>query len=478
MSTSRSLVWLKRLFWMSLAVAGSVAITGYVRWTNALDPFARYRATQDAAEANRVGIRLQDVKLTTWTDGKESMRCDIGRVDVRRDHQNLDFYDVTDGQYRTQDGLFRFEGPKANYSAGFQLLQVSSGARVWNKDIDLRAEGIQYRQKVKRLQTQGAVRGKLFGGQIIAKTFTYFAETKDFEATDVLWEGKLNKELQEVSPQESSKPWKIKGATAKRQGDRDVFTNGEATDDEIIVMAPNIERNVKTDVVTATGGVRYFSKKADMICDKAVIYRKEKRAVLTGNVTMRIKPEDQEKLEVTTVQPFRPLVPEEVAAARPPAPPTKTEEQKRQDEELRSTRTARKYPISLTAQTVEYWYKRGERKAAITGNPQARQDFPNGRWRHLWTYKGFYDAEAETLRMESSAGKKDTRVVTSVGDDFVATWFKSSTKEEGEDDWEGEAVEGVFISDDDELNNRNNLPPRIGTPPPALRGPIGGRRRA
>jgi len=475
MSTSRSRIWLRRLFWTGATIAGSVAVGAYVQWLNRIDPFARYRAGVNQAEANRVGIRLQDVALTSWTDGKLAVTADIGRVDVRRDHQNMDFYNIRNGQYRTTDGMFRFESPRANYSAGFQMLQVSTGARVWNKDLDLRAAGFQYRQKIQRLQSQGEVKGRIFGGQLIAKTFTYYADTKDYEASEVFWEGKLDSSLQEVTTQQSPNAWKIKAAHSKRLGQTEVFLNGEATDGEVIVIAPNIERNVKTDVVTATGGVQYFSKKADMICDKAVIYRKEKRAVLTGNVTMRIKPEDQEKLEVVTVQPFRPLVPEEVAASRPPAPPTKTEEQKKQDEEIRSTRTARKYPISLTSQTVEYWYKRGERRAVVTGNPQARQDFPNGRWRHLWTFKALYDAEKESLRLESTSGKKDTRVVTSIGDDFVSTWFRTSTKEEGEDDWEGEGVEGVFVSDDDDLNRRNE-PPRTGTPPPALRGPIGRRR--
>lgn len=475
MSPSPSRVWMKRLLWMGLAVAGSVVLTGYIRWLNQIDPFERYRANQDALAASRIGIRLQDVKLISWTDGKLAMDCDIGRVDVRRDHQHLDFYHVKNGQYRTEDGVFRFEGPKANYSAGFQLLQVSSGARVWNKDLDLTAAGFQYRQKVKRLQTQGEVKGRIFGGQILAKTFTYFADTKDFEASNVAWEGKLDADLQEVTTRQSSKPWKITGDFVKTVGDKQVWTNGYATDDEVIVKAPTIERNVRTDVVTATGGVEYFSKKADMICEKAVIYRRERRAVLTGRVTMRIKPEDQEKLEVVTVEPFRPVVPDEVAASRPAAPPTKSEEQKRQDEELRSTKTARKYPISLTADRVEYWYRQGERRASITGSPQARQEFPGGRWRHLWTFKAFYDAEAETIRMESSPEKKDTRVLTSVGDDFVAVMFFGSTKEEGEDNWEAEKPEGVFISDDDDVNRRND-PPRTGNPPPALRGPIGRRR--
>src|SRR6185503_17951776 len=140
---------------------------------------------------------------------------------------------------------------------------------------------------------------------------------------------------------------------------------------------------------------------------------REKRAVLTGNVSMLVKPKDQEKLEVVEIQPFRPEVPIEVAASRPKPPSGASEAEKKQNEELRSSKTARKYPISIRSEQIEYWYKRGERRATITGSPEARQDFPNGRWRRMKTNKAYYDAEKETLQLVSSESKRDTRVITS-----------------------------------------------------------------
>jgi lipopolysaccharide export system protein LptA len=469
-SSFRSSVWVRRALLVALAVAGSVAATAYLRWAIQVDPFAQYRPPDQRTRDLMIGVQLEDVKVWHWTQGKLVLTCDVGRVDVRRDRQHLDFYDVHDGMYRGEKNSFQFAGPKANYNASLQTFQVTDGARVWNADLDLRADALLYRRRVGRLQTQGAVTGRLFEGQLQAENVVYFPETKDFEAGPVVWEGKLKSSpLQEVTGDQSAAPWKIKADKFSRSGDAETYVNGEATDGDVLVKAPKLERNARTDVLTATGGVHYYSKKANLLCDKVVVYRREKRAVLTGNVSMLVKPEDQEKLVVEEIQPFRPQVPEQIAASRPKAP--RSPEQRRADEELRSTKTARKYPVQINADRIEYWYREGQRRANVTGSPQARQDFPNGRWRHMWTHKAFYDAEKETLRLTSSEGKKDTRIMTSIGDDLIATWFLTSTKDEGEDQWEGEGVEGTVVSDDDDLNRRNPPP---GNPPPALRGRIGG----
>jgi len=475
MSSSRSIRWLKRIVFVGLCGAGSVVAVGYVKWAMRIDPFARYRPV-GSEESRRVGIRLEDVSVTSWSEGKLALTCEVDQVDVLRDRQHLSFFRVTDGVYRGKKGAFHFTGPEARYNAGFQTFEVGKGARVWNKNLDLVTEGFLYRQKIDKLATLGTVKGRLFGGQVQAQALVYFPETELWEAGPISWTGRIGKDFQDVATTDTNKAWKIDAKYGKRLGDLELYTEGTATDGEVIVKAPTIERNVKTDIVTCKGGVLYYSKRANVSCDQAVIYRKEKRAVLEGHVNMFIKPKNQEKLEVVEIPPFRPMVPEDIAKSRPPAPPTKTAEEKKQDDELRSSQSAKKYPATVTSDRIEYWYKRGERRAVITGNPQARQDFPNGRWRYMWTFKAFYDDEKETLRLESSPGKKDTHVVTSIGDDLISVWFQTSTKEDGEDQWEGQGVEGTVISDDEDVNNRNRgttPPPGGNKPPPALQGPIG-----
>jgi lipopolysaccharide export system protein LptA len=477
MKTMSKWIVLQRVLWVALAVAGSVGVVGYLRWAMRIDPFARFRPTDGSGpNAMQVAVQLRDVRLWNWDEGKLVLSCDMGRVDIHRDRQHLDFYNVSDGVYRGDKSSFHFSGPKAIYNAGLQLFEVNKGARVWNKDIDLKAESLKYRQQLGRLTTEGAVTGRVFDGEASAMAVSYYPETKLFEAGPISWEGHLPDSFRQEAGTDTSKPWQIKAAHGKHEGDTQTYDIAEATDGEIIVKAPKLERNVKTDVLTCTGRVEYYSKKANLICDKAVIYRKEKRAVLTGNVTMLIKPEDQEKLEVVEIQPFRPEVPDDVAATRPKAPGgQRTDEQKKQEDEVRSNKNTRKYPISMRAERIEYWYKKGDRHAIVTGDPQARQEFPNARWRKMWTNKAYYDGEKETLKLVSSENKKDTRVITSVGDDLVAKTFETSTKDDGEDHWSGDEVEGTVISNDEDLNNRNTKSGGSGSKPPpsGLHGNIG-----
>jgi hypothetical protein len=109
----------------------------------------------------------------------------------------------------------------------------------------------------------------------------------------------------------------------------------------------------------------------------------------------------------------------------------------------------------------------------ITGTPQARQDLPGGHWRQVWTTKAFYDGEKDLLRLVSGDGKKDTRVMSSLGDDLRATWLLVSTKED-DDSLSGEGVEGQVAVNEDEVPSTggNESPPAQGNPP--ITGPIGG----
>jgi hypothetical protein len=298
----------------------------------------------------------------------------------------------------------------------------------------------------------------------------YSMADDSYSVGPIVWEGTTEGPLAEIQSQAKPTHWKFetKGVSSFK-GDLQVFPEGEATDGEIIVKAQLLERNIKTDVVTATGRVFYFSEKANLVCDKAVIYRKEKRAVLTGNVDMLVKPEDARKLAVEEIPPFRPMVPDEVAKGRPSPPSVqKSEAQKALDDEVRSSGTGRKYPVSVTAGKIEYWYAEGQRRAVITGAPQAMQQLAGERWRYVWAVRAEYDGEKERLKMLASDGKDDLRMKTSLGDDVTARWIDLSTKED-EDDWSALGLKGDLYPDEDEIPKTNN-------PPPPLRGPIGGTR--
>jgi hypothetical protein len=184
------------------------------------------------------------------------------------------------------------------------------------------------------------------------------------------------------------------------------------------------------------------------------------------------------------IPPFKPQVPDDIAKDRPPAPPGKSDDEKKLDDEVRSGKTTRKYPILVLADKVEYWYAKGSRHAVITGSPQARQELAGGRWRYGWTHEAFYDGEKETLRMVSTEGKKDTRVKSSLGDDFVADTATVSTQEDN-DEMSADGIVGDFYQEGDEIPSTGGDKGKTGTgtgdkkgggdvKPPAIKGPIGG----
>jgi hypothetical protein len=462
---------LKKLLACVGIALGAISLIAYLQWFVALDPFASYRRKMRLDPSKEVGVRMKNVRFDIFDDAKKVASCDVERVEIRRDRQLTELFNIRNGKMATDEGNFQFTAAFGTYEQRTRLLSAQQGTRFWNENVDLKTEGFQYYQKVKRLDAEGKVEGKFYGGTIVAEHFEYLPMKEEASAGPVEWTGDLAANLQDVPGIEATKqkPWNVNGKGFIRKGDVQFFKNGWASDGEVILTADLVEHNTKTDVMTATGNVKYFSGRSNMVCEKAVIYRKERRAELTGNVTMLVKPKEQEKLEETTIPPFRPVVPETIAGARPPAP--KTADEKKQDDELRQN-NARKYPTQIWAEKIEYWYKKGSRHAVVTGSPQARQELPSGRWRHIWTTRAELNVETEWLRLDSAPDKKTTRMKTSLGDDLVAKWLRVSTKEGGEEEMEGEDVSGVVMSDDDDVNSRGGNPPPPSTKPP-LKGRIG-----
>lgn len=440
-------------FALALLVVGG---GGYaIRWFEELadrDPFENYRILP--GEGDGVGIRLEDVSLRHYSAAKLVAEASMNQIDVRRDRQHFDLFDIGNGVYHLEEGDFKFSAPHASYDTLLKRMVVESGARVTSSDFDLTMPRFTYSENEEILTAPDSIKGRLFEGEVEGRNLVLNVPLKEFELGPVVWKGTLKAQLDDL-PQEAQaatqSKWSVSGDKVKRSGNKDTFTNGSATDGEILVKAQTIERDVKTDVITATGKVYYFSAKTNMICDKAVIYRKEKRAVLSGNVTMMVKPADKQELELAEVPPFRPTVPDEVAANRPPAPASAQEDQQKDlDDEVRSLESRRKYPVVVRSEQVEYWYAKGSRRAVITGSPQARQELAAGRWRQIWTHHAQYDGEKERLKLLSEEGKQQVRMKTSLGDDLYATVVELSTKE-NDDEYEAENVKGDLYPDEEDV---------------------------
>lgn len=442
-----------------------------------LDPFAEMM--QGVGNDPSFAMRMEGVQFKHYDRGRMVAYAKADQIDLLKDRHTYDMRRVHDAFYQGDVGSFRYSADHAVYVEGPSILDANGNVRIQNKDLDLRAGALQVFGDRKRVTVGGKVTGKLSGGQTEAENVIYHLHNGAYSAGPVSWKGKLAMNLQE-SQEDADKPhaWEIKGDKVEFSGrgtEIATYTDAIAADGEIILIAPNVVHNRRTDVVTATGRVQYFSGKANIVADQCVVYRKEKRAVLTGNVQMLVKPksEQDQKPKVEPLPAFQPLTPEQVVAT--PAAKA-TDDEKKKADKLRDSKTIRDYPTAISSENIEYWYGKGVRRAVITGAPQARQELPENAWRHIWTNVAYYDGELETLKMVSTKDKKDTRMKDSVGDDVTSDWMQVSTKED-DDSMTGRGFVGTIVSlnDDEETGGkgRGGKTPPAGTRPPTSTPPGG-----
>jgi lipopolysaccharide export system protein LptA len=461
----------RNLALLSAAIAVSPTAVRELRVYLGEDAFADLKRP---ASDEPVGIRLEDVRFRQFSDRKLVTYAHADRIDVSRDRRKMKLYGVQDGLYRDGDRVFRYRAKNADWDSSWKVLNVTGGVRITNDNLNLRAEGVKFESRKKMLTALGNVTGSVAKGQFAGQHIVYNTETEAFSAGPVSWVGKLPEKLVQDAPDEvKNRKWHFNSASSKMDGKKKpritYHFDAVATDGEVIVIAAKIEHNQTTDEIIATGNeknprVQYFSAKSNMIASRVQVFRKEKRAVFTGNVIMLVKPkkDQNEKPKVEALPAYQPMTPEQVKADRTKVKPK--QEMEKTGEDLRSTKNIREFPLVMASAKIEYWYARGSRRAVITGDPQGRQELPEGEWRHVWTNIGYYDGEKETLKLVSTQGRKDTRMKNSIGDDLVATMMLMSTDEEDES-FTGNAIEGDFADlggDDDPRND----PKKPATPPP------------
>lgn len=483
MSRSTKASTIKKLLTVLAIGAGGVLGLVYIQAFAKIDPLLNMRKGS-IKTPQEIGVRLGDVHFVQYDGEHKITEADVEHVFVTDDRRQYRLGNVTNGVYIAKDGKrLNFSAPKAVWNVTYKVLTANEGVRVWNKDMDLKTPNFKIDGIRQTLYAPGTVEGTFYKGQIKSTNLLYAMKADEANFGPTHWNGNLAIALQDGEKGEQ-KEWEFDASRGnfKRKGDLQIFTKTTAKDGEIIVKADVIERNVKTDVVTATGNVQYFSSETNMSCSKVVVYRKEKRAILSEAVNMLVKPkEKQTKAQIEEIPPFRPMVPKDLSDGRPEAPaPTKSALEKQLDKDLQDPKSIRKYPIAIRAERIEYWYGKGNKHANITGDPQASQELPGGRWRHIWANSAHYDGEKDTLLLKATPGKTDLHYQASNNDDMMATDATLST-EEGNEDFESNGTIGKVhgSSDDDDTT---------GPPPPdplkpgnkgkgkggnGLQGPIG-----
>jgi lipopolysaccharide export system protein LptA len=407
------------------------------------DPFSKFGLTGKPVGAE-VGITMTDYEMKAYENFKLAAEAKVDKVEVRRDRSQMVMSGVREGKFYPADSEpFAFEMKNGTYFYFQNRLAAEKGSHVSNKDMDLTSDKFLYEEANKTLVVRGQVQGKLAGGAVKADDLTLNTGTRALSARNVMWVG----EIAEMSQNGQRKQWTITGnLQLSEDGKTATYTPGRATDGEVIVAADVVTYQKDTDVLIGKGNVKYFGIDANMLCDEATVYRKERRAIFTGVVRMVVKSEDDEKVAEGEFPTIARVTPESLQTN-----PQGAAEQ--QVEVLRDTDNVRKYPIKVIADKVEYWYKKGERRAVITGSPFARQDLTEG-WRLGWATEAFYDGEKETMTLKNSGGdKKDVKVFFSIGDQYVAQQLTFSTKE-GNKSMSGQKVEASLFIDDEEVPTR------------------------
>ena len=469
----------------SVSLGAGVGLAFYVNAIARLDPFSEIRK-QPSGNANMISVSFKNLEMRAWKSARLVTQSHVASLDVSKDYKMFQLENVTQGTYFAKNNQFHYSAKRAMWNQSVEQLQAFEDDHVTTKDMDLKSNGFIYDSRHEVMTMPTGFSGKIGGGQARSESLIYSVKSGSYKTGAISWQGVIGVNIQDPSDPANGtkKTWQVQGKTSSgsADGNQSIFYAASGSDGEVAVKCPKVVWDRKKDIYYCSGPVKYWSAKVNLICDQAVVYRKEKHIVLMGNVVMFVKPKDKQILDSTVeVPPFNPMVPDDVSKDRPPAPVPLNAGDKKLDSDLRSSETIKLYPATIRAEKIEYFYAKGKRHAIITGLPQAQQELPGGRWRRVWTDHAYYDGEAETLKLMSSKDKFDTRMKNSFGDDMTATWFLVSTKD-GDQTTEGQDIQGKVISDDDEVNDASGkaAPDKKTTPktPPAkdnsgLTGPIG-----
>lgn len=454
-----------------LVAAALCVVAGLgVRKVTSADPMGKYRGSADKKDVP--GVVMTNFDWKAYDKTILVAEAHVKEATIGRDRDTVHLTNVSNGRFYDKSSVaFQFEAQNAVYYNDLNSISGSGKTRVFNKDMDLATTEFKYDPTTRSVIVPHALSGKLQGGDMKAETLKYGLDDKSIEVGGIRWSGMIaqdnTKRRWSFTPQDEKSK-----LDSKTVGPKTVFTKLRATDGEIIVLADGGEYNRDTDVLVAKGNVKYFGSDANLVCDEVTVYRKEKRALLVGNVDMLIKPKGGGKPEQVSIPPVTPVVPDQIKNDRPAAPPGDTP-QSEQEKQIRTGDNLRDYPAVVTASRIEYWYGKGNRHANITGSPQARQELSLGAWRMVWSDSAVYDGEKELLNLKSKGDKPTVRMLNSLGDDVHAETVLVSTKE-GDDMMDATGVVMDLTIDNDELPDKTGGGGGATTkPPPGLAGPIG-----
>ena len=461
------------------AVMGLVG-GGYLAWRRygGVDPYTAFTKGGHTADPTQE-IKAKGVKIRQYVDGKLVGETDAKSLTVGQDRNRLTLRGIKNGKTKGPNGPMQFAAKKGILNPNLRTADLSGGVRVKGTDFDVTSSVATLNGKLGVIDVPTPLKGTIKDMQFSAASLTHRMNTDYTKIVRPLVVGKLPKGLG-MPGMQASKVWAFTGDDVTNEKGQQRAENGWASDGDLVITAPHLARDPKTDVVTATseGGTRvtYRSAKADVVADKVVIDQKAKVAFCTGHVLVYVRPKGEwdKPLDTKTVT-LGPLVPDIPASLTPTLGKdgTLSDDEKAKIEALRSTKNLRDYPMQLSAEEVTYWYKEGERHMiAKKGRPTAFQRFEDGRWRQAWAPEARYDGEKDMLNLVGGTSKREVHLENSVADVNDCFLAKMSTKEDQTEDTEylwmkSPKGKGIDFDADKPKKETPAKPPAGKTPPPS-----------
>jgi len=409
-----------------LMVGSALALLWGVELVRRQDPFARLARQMAQSGLRDIELRLNDATITLREGKRVLARLRVERIDIEKSRILWRAAHLREGVFYDERGkrLGRASADELLYnqptrqmhitgSPVITLLQNPVLARA--APLTLRAPAIRWDLRKAQIAIEHPFRMEWRGG-------TASAERLELNLRDSNL--RIENGILRLQTDERNRRREIEFGVFEYRGDIRKGQNLKFRDGDTTAFAPYAEVDNKRKYAIATGDLWLKDPRLDLEANKLEVWYAEnqKRALLTQNVRMRIKPRE--------------------SVDQPSAP--EDEENKLQE--------AKRYPVEAECGQIEYFYRK--KMAIINGGIKAIQRLKDGRERKLSADRAEYDQKREILilignvALEDPDGKfKAPRLIVSVKEG--EEWVKAP-----------EGVQGIVYYTEEEEEGGESTPPR------------------
>jgi lipopolysaccharide export system protein LptA len=383
-----------------LGLAGALALLWGVELLRRQDPFARLACTMARSGLQNIELRLENATLTLREGKRVQAKLQVERIDIEKSRILWRAVNLHEGVIYDEKGraLGRAAAGEIIYNQPLRRLHITGTPTITlfrnpllenAVPMTIRAPAMLWDLRTARITIEHPFTLEWQGGWARAEQLVLNLRESHLR----IEKGTLR--LQ-TSEQNNRREVQIRYDRFEYRGDIRKVENLELRDGDTTAFAPYAEVDNKRKYAIATGELWLEDPRLNLKANKLQVWYAEnqKRALLTQNVRMLIKPRD------ATNQ------------------PAEEEEDKLQE--------AKRYPVEAECGQIEYFYRK--KIAIVTGGIKAVQRLKEGQERKLTADRAEYDQKNEILvlignvMLEDPDGKfKAPRLIVSVkeGEEWV-----------------------------------------------------------